>query len=353
MQKIKMGIIGLGKAWERLHAPAFAKLTDKFEISAICDTDREKAQNAATWMGLPQEAIYHDYNNMLEEAEIEAVDTMLPIPDNYECARAALLHGKHLIAEKPLAATLDSAKELIRLRGRMGVTMLTAENSRYAEESQIIKGLIEEGRIGNPVYFIDNHVIEFQKDMIDDNNFAASIWRRDSEFKGGVFLDSGVHHVAQHRFLFGDIRSLSAVGRPSQAEFAPYSALHAMLTFDDHITGQYSFFITGEETQNPAVGLRIFGTEGEIYLESKDCGFVNVSRKDNYCEAIPFTPDAGYFHELNNFYDALRHKKEITSTPEKALGDMEVIFSMLDSANGLTIKNINQQARGCCASCAS
>ena len=355
MQPIKIGVIGLGKAWERLHAPAFSQMTDKFEIAAVCDINQEKAQKAANWMGLPQEAIYTDYNKMLAEAGVEAVDIIVPITENYECARVAIMRGMHLIAEKPLTDTRESAWELIRLRKRMGVTMLVAENSRYEEENLIIKKLLEERRIGNPVYFIDNHVVQFQKDMIEDSTFAASPWRRDAEFTGGVFLDSGVHHVARHRFLFGDLQTLYAAGRPSEAEFAPYSALHGMFTFNEngnHITGHYSFFITGVETQAPHVGLRIFGTEGEIYLEDKHCGFINVSHKSGSHEVIEYTPGSGYYHELNNFYEALRHKKEITSTPEKALGDMEVIFNMLhqstqDTSHAASAsKGLNRPAHG-------
>jgi len=332
MQQIKIGIIGLGKAWEQLHAPAYAQLADKFKITAVCTHNHQKAQSTAHSLGLPTAAAFGDYNKMLAEADIEAVHTIVPIPENFECAKAAITHGKHIIAEKPLAATRAAAKELVTLQKKTGITMLVAENSRYEEENIIIKNLLEERRIGNPVYFIDNHVTEFQKEMLDETNFASTAWRKDADFKGGVFFDSGVHHAAYHRFLFGGVRTLYAVGRPAEVDFAPYSALHAMLTFDNHVAGHYSFFIIGKETQHPSVGLRIFGTNGEIYLENKDCGYVNVSTKDGQYEAIPFTPKSGYAGELNNFYDALRNKKEIISTPEKALGDMEVIFGMLESA---------------------
>jgi len=332
MQQIKIGIIGVGKAWEKLHSPAFAHLTDKFKITAVCDTDHQKAKSVASTLGLPDNAAYDSYEKMLAEADIEAVDTMVPISENYECAKAAIKHGKHIIAEKPLAATLNAAKELIELKNKAGITMLVAENSRYEEENVIIKNLLEERRIGNPVYFIDNHVTEFQKEMLDQNTFSSTPWRMDADFKGGVFLDSGVHHVARHRFLFGGVRTLYALGRPAEVDFAPYSALHVMFTFDNHIAGHYSFFIIGKETQNPAVGLRIFGTHGEIYLENKECGVVNVTTKDGSNEQISYTPSAGYYHELENFYDALCNKKEVISTPEKALGDMQVIFDMLASA---------------------
>ncbi|MCL2285246.1 MAG: Gfo/Idh/MocA family oxidoreductase [Firmicutes bacterium] len=331
MQPIKIGIIGLGKAWEQLHAPAFAKLTDKFKIMAVCDTNHEKAKTVAKSLDLPQDAAYNDYNKMLAEADIEAVDTIVPIPENYECAKAVIQHGKHIIAEKPLAADLQSAAELIILREKAGITMLVAENSRYDEENVIIKNLLEERVIGNPVYFIDNNVTEFQKDMLDETTFASTPWRMDADFKGGIFLDSGVHHVARHRFLFGGVRTLYAIGRPSEVDFAPYSALNALLTFDNNVAGHYSFFVIGKETQHPAVGFRIFGTHGEIYLENKASGIIHLTTKDGSNEKISYTPNIGYLRELKNFYDAIRNKKEITSTPEKALGDMEVIFGMLQS----------------------
>jgi predicted dehydrogenase len=332
MERIKIGIIGLGLAWERLHAPAFARLTDKFEIAAVCDTDMDKAQRVAAFLGLPRESAYGDYRDMLTRADIEAVDIMVPIGENYECAFAVIKSGKHLIAEKPLAATLESAKELISLKNQKDIKVLVAENIRYEEENVIIKRLLDEHAIGNPVYFIDNHITEFQKDMLGPG-FGQTDWRQHPDFEGGVFLDSGVHHIARQRFLFGEVQSLHATGRPSGVDFAPYSCINALLTFPNNVAGHYAFFLIGKETQAPLVGFRIFGTSGVIYLEERACGFVNVTNKDGGRQTIPYQPGQGYYNELDNFYHALRHGKPIVSTPEKALGDMEVIFAMLKSAN--------------------
>jgi predicted dehydrogenase len=124
MDRIKIGIIGLGMAWERLHAPAFARLSDKFEITAVCDKDMNKAREVAAWINLPVEAAYDDYLIMLKKADMEAVDTMVPIQENYECAAAVLKHGKHLIAEKPFASSPDAAKQLIKLKNRK-ITVMT------------------------------------------------------------------------------------------------------------------------------------------------------------------------------------------------------------------------------------
>ena len=331
MTKIKIGIIGLGKAWERLHSPAFNRLTDKFEIAAVCDSDLSKATAAAQSLGLPGESAYNSFTRMLEYADIEAVDTMVPIYENYECAKAVIESGKHLIAEKPFASTAKAAKELIKLKDKYEVKVMVAENYRYDNENILIKNLISEDKIGDVIYFIDNYVTDFEQEMLGDT-FAATEWRQHPEFKGGIFLDSAIHHIARHRFLFGKVNSLYAFGYPSDVDFSPYSCINALLTYDDNIAGHYSFYAVGKETQAPFVGFRIFGTNGEIYLEDKQCGYVNVSYNHGYHDAIPYAPNEGYYHELSNFYEAVRNNAEIVSTPEKELGDIEVISSILESA---------------------
>ncbi|MCL2217432.1 MAG: Gfo/Idh/MocA family oxidoreductase [Defluviitaleaceae bacterium] len=342
MEKIKLGIIGLGLAWERLHAPALARLSDRFEIVAVCDKDMKKASEVAKFLGLPMESAYSDYNALLSRRDIEAVETLVPIRENYEVAVAAITKGKHLVAEKPFASTPEAARNLIRLKDRYDVKVMVAENIRYDEENVLIKYLISGGQIGNPVYFIDNNVMEYREDA-EKGGFAQTRWRQQPEFEGGVLLDTGVHHMARLRYLFGDVINVFAHGRPSALSFSPFSCINALLSFPDSVAGHYSFFVTGKETQSPLVGLRIFGTHGEIYLEERHCGFVNITYKDDRPGvAIPYTPGQGYYHELEDFHTALRLGGKIESTPEKALGDIETVFAMLESATANTATRVTQ-----------
>lgn len=332
MERIKLGIIGLGLAWERLHAPALARLKDRYEIVAVCDSDGNKARSVAQFLGLPPDSGYDDYNKMLGRVDIDAVESLVPISGNFETAAAVMRSGKHLIAEKPFASTPEAAKELIELKNKTGVKVMVAENVRYEEQNVLIKNLITDGQIGDPIFFIDNHVVEFQEDS-KKGGFGQTAWRQHPHYEGGVIMDSGVHHIARMRFFFGNAHSVFAQGRPSNVDFAPYSCINALIGFGENITGHYGFFMTGKETQAPLVGLRIFGTEGEIYLEDPHCGYVNVSYKENRPgAAISYAPNQGYYHELENFHAALRLGGQIESTPEKALGDIETVFSIIESA---------------------
>ena len=71
--------------------------------------------------------------------------------------------------------------------------------------------------------------------------------------------------------------------------------------------------------------LRIFGSLGEIVLESKECDVVQIHYRDGRSEQKSFVPEKGFYNELLSFYNG-----DIVSTPEKGLGDMELIFEILD-----------------------
>ncbi len=79
------------------------------------------------------------------------------------------------------------------------------------------------------------------------------------------------------------------------------------------------------------MGLRIFGTLGDLYLESKDKGVIELYFKDGRTEHRTFAPANGYYYELLNFYNAFQSNEPIVSTPEKESGDIRLIFDILQS----------------------
>lgn len=321
--KLRLGVIGTGMAWERLHFPAIKELSDKYEIVAVCNKTIEKAQNFAQSINLPQDSVYCDHKEMLKRTDIDVFDVLVPISENYEIAKDVLNAGKNLIAEKPFAATVEGAKELIDLKNQNNLKVMVAENYRYEECYTIIKEVISGGQIGEIAYFILNTVADFEKDMTTDT-FAAKEWRQHPVFAGGIFLDGSIHDIALMRFLFGDVDKVEAFSKSQDKDFCPYQNINSILKFKNGVIGNYSFYSAGTELQKPPIGLRIFGTLGEIYLESKESGTVNINFKDGRSEQRKFTPQRGYYNELLSYYDG-----NIVATPEKELGDIELIYNIL------------------------
>lgn len=339
MRKLKVGIIGTGMAFAKLHYPAYQKLPDHYEIKALCDYNLPRAEDWGKMLGL-EDHVYQDFKEMILKEDLDVVDIMVPIQLNFQVTQAVaeLLAGqkKGIICEKPLAPDLEQGEQARQLPQRYGVPILIAENYRYNEEINLIHDLVNNGRIGSIYYFMQNRVVDFPRDMLKDE-FPSREWRQYPVYPSGALTDTGLHDLAGLRYIFGPIEKLHAFGRPQEAEFNPYSAVNVNLLFKSGITGQFSFFCAGKEMQRPLIGLRIFGTEGMIYLEERDCGTINIALNDGQKEQITYKPQAGYYNELLNFHQFLTGLEPLKVPPELEFGDLLTVDSILRS---LTDENI-------------
>jgi len=344
LKKLRVGIIGTGMAFEKLHYPAFRELADKYEIVALCDVDRFKAESWAARLGIETRNVYDDYRVMINRTDIDLFDIMVPIEENFEVTRTvAAVAGKPIICEKPLASNLEEAGAHVELPRRYGVPVMIAENYRYNEEIDRIRDLVRSKKVGEILYFIQNRVVNFPEDMLKDK-FPAREWRQYPDYYGGVLLDTGVHDMAALRHIFGAVDLIQAFGRRQEKDYSPYSVVTVNMRFKSGVIGTFSFFTAGKEMQRPLTGLRIFGTGGMIYLEERDCGFINLMHNDGTHELIPYRPQRGFYNELLNFYNAAMGRETIAVTPEMEFGDVKMIFDILKSINSETMVCVDREA---------
>lgn len=335
MKQLNVGIVGTGMAFERLHWPAYQKLTDQYKIVALCDDDLEKARGWAQKLGIGEENVTQDPRELARRDDVDVIDIMVPIELNFEMTELIaqeIAHShKGIICEKPLAPDEEQARAARELPEKYGVPILIAENYRYNDENQLLRDFVSKKHIGDTVYFILNRVIDFPQDMLK-STFAATEWRQQPEFPGGSLLDTGVHDIAALHHIFGPIEEVHAFGVPQEDAFAPYAVLQANLRFSGGVIGQFTVYTAGKEMQRPLIGLRIFGTNGMIYLEERDCGTINVAFNDGGSEQHPYKPQQGYQHELLNFYNHMTSGEPLASPPEIEFGDTQAILAILQSA---------------------
>ncbi|HZK18565.1 MAG TPA: Gfo/Idh/MocA family oxidoreductase [Clostridia bacterium] len=345
MRKLKVGIIGVGMAFERLHYPAYKALAEHYQIAAICDKVMDKCSIWQGRLGLQPTDLYTDFKEMLERNDLDIIDIMVPIELNFRVTKevAKTLSGKKkaIICEKPLAPTLEQAMEARNLAKDYKIPIMIAENYRHNQEISIIRDLIKAGKVGETHYFLQNRVMNFPDEMVK-NKFAAKEWRQHPEFPGGAMTDTGVHDIAALQHLFGRIEKVQAFGKPQDADFSPYVVVNANLQFTSGLTGQFTFFIAGKEMQRPLTGLRIFGSEGMIYLEERDCGTINLAYNDGRSEQIPYEVQKGYYNELLNLYNALTGTEEISVTPEIEFGDLRALMCIYKSITEEKIVHIDE-----------
>jgi len=328
MTRVRLGVIGTGMAWERLHYPAILKLKDRYEITALCNTTKQKALDFAAKISLETSHVYEDYHEMLKNESLDAVVVAVPIPLNFEVARSVILAGVNLIAEKPLAPNMKQAKEFYKLAKKTNVKIIIAENYRYDEVHAKLKYLIDTKKIGDVIYFIKNNVVNLPEEFKNDT-FAAKEWRQHPDFKGGAFLDAGVHDLAGIMHVFGKVKKVQGFGKPSHEEVNPFISINVNMEFENKVNGYYVYYPFGKEAQTPPVGWRIFGTEGMIYLEDKECGIINVFKNDGSHERVQFEVEKGYYNEFLNFYNALQGTEQIYVTPEVEFEDVDLVFTII------------------------
>jgi len=342
LKKLRVGVIGAGMAFEKLHYPAYQELSDKYEIAALCDVDRFKADSWANRLGLGPQDVYTDFRELARRRDIDLFDIMVPIEKNYEVTdTVAAIARKPIICEKPLAPNLRQARAHAELPRKYGIPVMIAENYRYNEEVDMIRDLVRTKRVGDILYFIQNRVVNFPEDMLKDK-FPAREWRQYPEFVGGALLDTGVHDLSALRHIFGSVEKIQAFGREQDLDFAPFSVVAVNILFKSGVIGTFSFFSAGKEMQRPLIGLRIFGSGGMIYLEERDCGYINVTHNDGAHELLHYRPQRGYYNELLNFYNAAMGKEPISVTPEMEFGDAKMVFDILKSVDEEKIVEVDR-----------
>lgn len=311
--KVKLGIIGTGLAAKNLHLPALKKLQEYFEITAVCNHTPEKAKLFSEMVGgVPY---YQSYNELLKQ-DIDAVDISLPIDLNYEVTLASLKAGKHVFLEKPIAANMKEAAEMLQFPQKFEKVMIVAENFRYRKVFNRLKEIIESGEIGQPYAAQWNLFYG----ITTENEYAATKWRQNHQYPGGFITDAGVHNVAALRSLFGEVVSVSALSKCINPAIGQPDTTSMMLKFDSSVQVIFNiFFSVSGYWENKFL---IFGSKGTIETNENQ---IKISDKllENCDE------DGGYYSEFLDFYYAITKNTPVKSTFKEAYRDLEVIMKAL------------------------
>jgi predicted dehydrogenase len=207
VSEIGVALVGykfMGKA----HSNAYWQVARFFDLQsvprmrAICGRDEEAVKAAADAFGW--EGYETDYHRLLERDDIDLIDVATPGNTHHEIAVAALEAGKHVLCEKPLANTLEEAREMLEAAEAAGAVNMVCFNYRRAPAVQLAKKLVDEGRLGE----IRHWRAVYLQDFILDPEFPL-IWRFNKEVAGsGALGDLGAHLIDLAHYLVGSIEEV-------------------------------------------------------------------------------------------------------------------------------------------------
>ena len=144
MQTIRWGIIGVGR-FGRIHARVVQALPG-VQLVALCNRNQEKLAVAAAELNVSQ--TYSDYRQLLDQPDIDAVTVATHWRDHFEVALAALQAGKHVLLEKPMAASGEECRQLRKAAEKANGLFMVGHVCRFDPRITLAKQAIEEGRIG-------------------------------------------------------------------------------------------------------------------------------------------------------------------------------------------------------------
>ncbi len=100
----------------------------------------------------PETAVYRDYKELLKQVDVEAVDIVLPTFLHAQVGIEALNAGKHVLLEKPMTASAEECDRLLETTRRNRKALSIGHEFRLSTQWGKVKELIDNGKIGKPIY---------------------------------------------------------------------------------------------------------------------------------------------------------------------------------------------------------
>lgn len=256
-KEIRIGFVGCGgigghhlKVW---------KDTPGAKVVAFCDIRRERAEKAAEGFGGGE--IYTDMAEMLEKADIDAVDICTPSGLHAQQGIMALNAGKHVMVEKPIDIDIKKVDELIATADKTGLVLACIFQNRISPEIQKAHQLISEGKIGRIIS--GSTYIKWWRGQ---EYYDSDTWRGTWSLDGGCFSNQGIHAIDQLCWMCGPVKEVNFCHiETAMHKMEAEDVGIALLTFENGAHG----VIEATTCCYPGMGMRteIYGTKGSAQFE--------------------------------------------------------------------------------------
>lgn len=323
-ESVRWGVLGAAKIAHEKVIPAIQQSRSS-RVVAIASRELAKARTVAEKQGIPR--AYGSYDELLADAEVDAVYNPLPnhlhVPWSIKAAQA----GKHVLCEKPIALSAREARELLAVRDRTGVMIGEAFAVRAHPRWHAVREIANSGRIGD-LRLISGHFSYFLRD-------PANVRSR-VEWGGGALMDIGCYPVTLSRWIFGAEPAEVIANIERDPDMKIDRLVSALMRFPN---GQASFTCAGQLV--PYQKMHFFGTTGRIEVETPfntppdrpSRIFIDDGRDPagKTVETMEYTAVNQYELQCDRFADAIRGTGGVPVPLEDAVANMAVLDALFRS----------------------
>lgn len=327
MSRLKVGIVG-SKFAADFHCDSYSR-NEKVEIAAVAAIDNLE-EISSKW-GIPD--TYEDYNEMMKRDDIDLISVCVPNFLHHDVAIAAARAGKHVLCEKPLATSVEDAREIIDVCKKEGVKLVYAEDWCFAPALKRVIEVVNEGGIGDVVY-----VKAKECHCGTHSPFAKNA----KTCGGGSLIHLAIHPVGWILHFLGDAgknKVVEVIGKTNGGESDNY--VHKDNTGEDWAVGIMKFaggqhaFVEGNYVTVGGMDdkVEIYGTEGVIKVDLTFGSPVDVYSRPGYSYSIEKTDNTlGWTKPAIDEFFNLGYVEELAYTVDCVLEDKEPMYGVSGQA---------------------
>jgi predicted dehydrogenase len=199
--RVRIGVIGTGIGAEHIR---MLQQVPEAVVTAVCSAQQRRADATAEAFGIPRATT--DYRDLLGD-DVDAVILTTPPALHRQITLDAIAAGKHVLCEKPLAATLDEAREMLAAAERAGIVHMINHHMRFGANYVEMHKRIAAGFLGTPT-LADGRIGMNPIDYLNGAQWSDSKvdWFVDVAQGGGILVGSaGPHLIDMLRWCWGEV----------------------------------------------------------------------------------------------------------------------------------------------------
>ena len=255
--QIRVGVAGLGRSGWNMHVATLLKLPDLFTITAVCDLDTTRLEEAEAIIGC---RTYGTHAELIAGGDIDLMVVATPSHHHVDDTIAALQAGMDVIVEKPMAMSLDEIDRMIAVAKENGRLLTVNQNYRYAADFLQIKKVLDSGVLGKILLIrLAQHQFRRRWD-----------WQTLQEYGGGILNNHGAHYIDWALQFIGDSQPKVALSYLAATPlYAGDADSHAKLILQPEAGPMVDIELT-HACAFPQENTLIMGTQGTLTSTRKE-----------------------------------------------------------------------------------
>lgn len=285
--KIKFGVIGQGHIGKR-HAEMI-RLNPNAELVAICDVKQQEDLG----LDLKTEKFHNNISDLLKEnPDIDVVNVCSPNGFHAEHCVEALMAGKHVVCEKPMALSKADCEKVIFTALQNNKQVFVVMQNRYSPPSAWLKEIVEKKIIGD-IFLVEINCFWNR----DERYYTKPHWKGTKNLDGGTLFTQFSHFIDIMYWVFGDVSNISGrFGNFNHKDLIDFED-SGIVNFD-FIQGGFGVltYTTSVWNKNMESSMTVVGSNGSIKIGGQ------YMDKVEYCEIKNYEmPDLSPTNPANDY----------------------------------------------------